>query len=84
MKLCRSKCNLVATAVFCLSYTNSYIHGVKEMKRRAKSVNESAFCLTDPESADEDSLKRLYPNPDIVRQRIKTLSELGIKFKTTE
>lgn len=75
---------IAITSVFCLSYSNSYTHGVKEMKKIAKCVNESAFCLTDPENADDDSLKRLYPNPDVIRQRIKVLSELGIKFKTTE
>jgi len=75
---------IVIASVFCLSYVNSYDHGIKNMKGMSKYVNESAFCLNDPENADDEYLKRLYPNPDIVRQRIKTLSELGIKFKTTE
>jgi hypothetical protein len=40
--------------------------------------------LADPEKADDGSLKRLYPAPEIVRQRIKTLSDMGIKFKVVE
>jgi hypothetical protein len=54
------------------------------MKKTSIRVNASAFCLTSPQIADEDSLKILYPDPNIIRPRIKTLSDLGIKFETAE
>ncbi len=75
---------IAITSVFFVSFTTSYYQGTKKLKERSKYINESAFCLTNPEIADEDSLKRLYPSPDIIMQRIKTLSDLGIKFKTVE
>jgi hypothetical protein len=71
-------------SIFLISYVSSYNNGIKLMKERSIRVNASAFCLTNPQLADEYFLKILYPNPDIIRPRIKTLSDLGIKFKTAE
>ena len=72
------------TAAFLISYINRYHEGTKVMKKTSIRVNASAFCLTSPQIADEDSLKILYPDPNIIRPRIKTLSDLGIKFETAE
>jgi NADH:ubiquinone oxidoreductase subunit 6 (subunit J) len=71
-------------SIFLISYVSSYNNGIKLMKEKSIRVNASAFCLTHPQIADEYSLKRLYPNPDIIRPRIKTLSDLGIKFRVAE
>jgi hypothetical protein len=72
------------TAVFLISYIGCYHSGIKTMKRRSKYINASAYCLNHPQIADDYSLARLYPDPDVVRSRIKILSELNIKFKNDE
>ena len=61
-------------------YIKSYQYGINGMKRRDIEINGAAFCLKDPDNASDEDLKRLYPDPDVVRQRIKILSEMGIKF----
>ena len=71
-------------SIFLISYVSSYHNGIKLLRGRSMSINASAFCLAHPQIADEYFLKRLYPNPDIIRPRIKTLSDLGIKFKAAE
>jgi hypothetical protein len=67
-----------------ISYAGSYYNGIKIMEKKSVYINASAFCLTHFQIADENFLGRLYPDPNIVRQRIKTLSDLGIKFRTGE
>jgi len=73
----------IVICIFLVSYIDSYRRGIKDMKTKSNNVNASAFCLTHPEIADEYSLKRLYPDPNTARSRIKTLSELGVKFKSS-
>jgi hypothetical protein len=70
--------------MFLISYVSSYHRGLEVLKSKSTYVNTSAFCLTYPQLANEDFLKILYPDPNIIRPRIKTLSDLGIKFKTGE
>ena len=72
---------IAIASVFFISYVKTYHVGIKEIKRRSKHINEAAFCLESPESANKEFLKRLYPVENIVRNRIKVLSEIGIKFK---
>jgi len=72
------------TSIFLISYVNSYHGGIKKHKEMSIFINTSAFCLTNPQIADDGSLKRLYPNPNVIRLRVKTLSELGIKFKAAK
>ena len=71
---------VIVSTAFCVIYVKSYRHGINEMKARDVQINGAAFCLEDPDSALDEDLKRLYPHPDIVRERIKTLSGLGITF----
>jgi hypothetical protein len=71
-------------SIFLISYVSSYHNGIKRLRERSIRVSASAFCLAHPQIADEYFLKRLYPDPNIVRLRIKTLSDMGIKFKTAE
>ncbi len=75
---------IAVTAIFLVSYAKSYYRGMRETKTISRFINASAFCLTDPQTADDGSLKRLYPNPEVIRRRIETLSELGIKFETAK
>jgi hypothetical protein len=80
-KFLRSRLFIVTIIfMFLVSYTSSYHGGVEELKAKSIYVNASAFCLTTPQIASEDDLLRLYPDPNIIRARIKTLSDLGIKF----
>lgn len=74
------------TSILLISYVNSYHRGILLMRQRfIRVVRASAFCLTHPEiKADDDSLKRLHSDPNIIRPRIKTLSDLGIKFKVAD
>jgi hypothetical protein len=69
-------------SAFLISYINCYRSGIQIMKGRSEYINAAAFCLTEPQAADDNALQRLYPHPDVVRPRIKTLLELNIKFKT--
>ena len=71
---------VIVSSVFCITYIKSYLHGIEQMKARDMHINGAAFCLEDPNNASDDDLKRLYPNPDIIRERIKTLADLGITF----
>ncbi|MBN2588962.1 MAG: hypothetical protein JXA96_03795 [Sedimentisphaerales bacterium] len=66
--------------LFCCSYIKSYQFGMKEMKRRYEVINRAAVSLNDPENASDEDLKKLCWNPDIVRERMKILNELGIEF----
>jgi hypothetical protein len=80
-KLSRNSFFIVAIAsVFVVLYVSSCLKGIEQSRIQARRVNGAAFCLTYPEVASEQSLKILYPDPNVVRSRIKTLSELGIKF----
>ncbi len=83
-KFLKSLFLMVIIFIFIILYTNSYRSGLERMKVKSIYVNASAFCLTHPDTADEYFLNRLYPRSYVVRPRIKTLSELGIKFKTGE
>jgi hypothetical protein len=73
----------IIISAFLISYISSYRSGIKTMSKRSKYINASAYCLNHPQIADDYSLKRLYPDPDIIRPRIKILSEIGIKFHTS-
>ena len=80
-KFLKSRFFIVAIIlIFLVSYASSYHGGWEELKAKSKYVNASAFCLTSPHTASEDYLLRLYPDPTVIRSRIKTLSDLGIKF----
>jgi hypothetical protein len=83
-KLLKSLFLIAIILIFIISYINSYRSGIQYMKNLSIRINASAFCLTHPQIADEDSLKILYPDPNIIRPRIKTLSDMGIKFETAE
>jgi len=72
----------VIISIFFISYINRYFYGIQNTKNLSQRINASAFCLTHPQTANESALKILYPKPDIVRSRIKTLSDLNINFKT--
>lgn len=74
----------VIVSAFLISYIGCYRSGVQILKNRSKYINASAFCLNNPQIADDYYLVRLYPDPDVVRSRIKILSELNIKFKTSK
>lgn len=70
----------LVSSAFLITYTINYRHGVKKMIERGTQINSAAFCLNDPNNATDDDLKKLYPHPDIIRKRIKILSDIGIKF----
>ena len=70
--------------MFIVSYITTYRDGIQDMKDSSAHTNVSAFCLVKPQLANDYFLKRLYSDPDIIKPRIKTLSELGIKFKTNK
>jgi hypothetical protein len=67
-------------SVFIVLYINSCLEVIEQSRIQARRVNGAAFCLTYPEAVSEQTLKVLYPDPNVVRSRIKTLSDLGIKF----
>lgn len=71
---------VVIASVFIILYVSSCLKGIEELKAASRRINEAALCLNYPEIANEHLLKRLYPDPNIVRQRIKVLSDLDIKF----
>ena len=85
---------VIIIPMFAISYINGYRDGIQKMKDLSMSINASVLCLTHLQISDDNfsptgivdnnSLAMLYPDPDIVRSRIKILSELGIKFKTGE
>lgn len=70
--------------IFVVSYIHGYRKELKSIKELSIRTNATAFYLTHPELADDQSLKILHPDPSLIRSRIKTLSDLGIKFKTVE
>jgi hypothetical protein len=80
-KLLKNIIFIIIIFMFIVSYIPSYRYGVYSMKVFTTYTNVSAFCLTKPKLANDDFLKRLCYDPNIARTRIKTLSELGIKFK---
>jgi hypothetical protein len=67
-------------SMFIVLYIGSCLKAIEQSRIQARRINGAAFCLTYPEIVSERSLKVLYPDPNIVRARIKTLSDLGIKF----
>jgi hypothetical protein len=80
-KLLKNLFFIVAIAsMFIVLYVSSCLTGLKDMKIQSRRISGAAFCLTYPELASEQALKRLYPDPSVIRPRIKTLSDLGIKF----
>jgi hypothetical protein len=80
-KLLKNLFFIVAIAsMFIILYISSCLAGLKDMKIQSRRINGAAFCLTYPETANDQFLKRLYPDPNVIRPRIKTLSDLGIKF----
>ena len=72
---------IIITPIFIISYINCYSIGLQNMRGMSAYTYTAAFCLNNPQTAPDYFLKRLYPDPNIVKPRIKTLSELGIKFK---
>jgi hypothetical protein len=80
-KLLKNLFFIVAIAsMFIILYISSCLAGLKDMKIQSRRINGAAFCLTYPEAANDQFLKRLYPDPNVIRPRIKTLSDMGIKF----
>jgi hypothetical protein len=71
---------ITVVSLFLYTYIDSYLHGAKEMQRRSIEINAAAVHLKDPDNASDDDLKVLYPNPDVVRQRMKILNQMGIEF----
>ena len=71
---------VIVTSIFFVTYFIDYRHSTKGMIQRSHDVDTARYCIEEPEKASEEDLKILYPNPEIVRQRIKILSELGYKF----
>lgn len=74
----------VIIVMFIISYTNNYYSSVKTLKMGSTFFNILAsMCITNPETTDDYFIKKLYlySPPSVLRSRIKTLSELGIKFK---
>lgn len=71
---------LVVSLAFSVTYINSYKNGMSGMKKMSNRVNDSAICLKDPENASDEDLKNLYPIPELVRKRMKILSDMGIEF----
>ncbi|MFA5251639.1 MAG: hypothetical protein WC454_03525 [Phycisphaerae bacterium] len=67
-------------AIFVILYISSCFAGLKDMKIQSRRVNGAAFCLTHPEAVNDQFLTRLYPDPNVIRPRIKVLSDMGIKF----
>ena len=67
--------------MFIIAYVTNYREGVENMKIFSIRINASAFCLTNPQVASDYFLKRLYYDPNLVKTRIKSLSEMGINFK---
>jgi MFS family permease len=67
--------------IFVLSYIHGYNKELKSIKELSKKTNATAFYLNHPELADEQSLKFLHPDPNLIKLRSQVLSELGIKFK---
>ncbi|MBN2588963.1 MAG: hypothetical protein JXA96_03800 [Sedimentisphaerales bacterium] len=81
MPVFKDKLFIVITAsIFIITYSISYRHGVKGMIEKQQQINPALNCFENPDSASEENLEILYPNPDVVRQRIKILSEMGIGF----
>jgi tetratricopeptide (TPR) repeat protein len=72
---------IIIILTFIVSYIISYRDNVRDMKKLSAYTNASAFCLTNPKLVNDDFMKGLYSDPNIVKTGIKTLSELGIKFK---
>lgn len=70
----------VVSLAFCIVYIKSYEHGIRQMKEMSSRINAAAVHLKNPDNASDDDLKVLYPNPDVVRQRMKILKEMGIEF----
>jgi hypothetical protein len=75
---------IIITPIFIVSYINCYYIGLQNMMGFSAYTYTAAFCLNNPQTAPDYFLKRLYPAPNIVRPRIKTLAELGIKFKAAK
>jgi hypothetical protein len=76
---------IVIMLMFMISYINNYRSSIQDMKTTSTFYSTlTARCLTQPQVVDDDTMKIIYPDPNLLRLRIKTLSELGIKFKTVE
>jgi hypothetical protein len=71
---------VVVSMAFFVTYINSYKNGMSGMKKMSNRVNGSAIFLKDPEKASDEDLKNLYPIPELVRKRMKILSDMGIEF----
>ncbi len=71
---------ITIAAVFIVLYVSTCFTGLKDMEIQARRVNGAAICLAYPEAANDQFLMRLYPDPNVIRPRIKVLSDLGIKF----
>ena len=70
------------TLAFSFAYINVYLFGIKNMKIVYNRINNVTSCFNDPDNASDEDLEKLYPKPEIVRQRIKILHDLGIEFNT--
>ncbi len=66
------------------AYGLSFGYGIAKMQMRAERLRAGRICLKNYERAPDLCLRLLYPEPDIVRERARTLSRLGIILPKSE
>jgi hypothetical protein len=57
-----------------LSFVLSFSYGRNEMIHWRNPLRSAAPCLKNADTASEECLRKFYPNPEIVRERVKILS----------
>ncbi|MCE5339691.1 MAG: hypothetical protein LLF92_01005 [Planctomycetaceae bacterium] len=73
---------VIISIMFLTAYMKTHSAGLKDGEIFSKRLKSATFALSAPAQLVTDfTLKKMYPDPNIARQRIKTLSEIGIKFK---
>ena len=61
-----------------VTYTLTYLKGVKSLKSHHENVVKASGWLSDVNNAPDDVLKKLYPDPGIVRERTQMLQKMGM------
>ncbi len=73
---------VIVSIMFLTVYIKTHNAGLKDGEIFSKRLKSATFALSAPSQLVTDfTLKKMYPDPNIARQRIKILSEIGIKFK---
>jgi hypothetical protein len=72
----------IITILFLGAYSAAIDFGSRDGKIFSRRLHSAAFALTYPEMASDLTLRKMFPKPEIARERIKILKEIGIKFKT--